>query len=249
MDRLQDNWKKYPLLVIGQPGISVPGAEELSLSAIGQSGAPHINNFYILLSTPSAELTSALKLLSASGFPREQLVACLSNGPALPLEFLPWAGTLEMIDGETPDEIRSRLLARLEAQRQKKLNIALQEAQERGITRNYPDAELGQLLDGTRIAHALACAYSLPPLSHSAALRSCLDRPSAPIAAWGPESSHERVIVDCAFLFLDCQSRGVNFREQLKERSAGLSFRARSELLHHIESGLGFLLGGKSNAA
>lgn len=249
MDRLQDNWKKYPLLVIGQPGISVPGSAELSLSEIATPGAPDINKHYILLALPSGELPAALNLLSASGFPREQLVALLSGGLALPPEFLPWAGTLELADGETPDEIRSRLLGRLETQRQKKLNFAFHEAQERGITRSFSEAELAKLLDGTRIAHALACAYSLPPHLHSAALRSCLERPSAPFGAWGPESSHERVIVDCAFLFLDCQSRGINFREQLKERSAGLSFRLRSELLHHIESGLGFLLGGKSNAA
>lgn len=249
MDRLQDNWRKYPLLVIGQPGINVPGAAELSLPAIGAPGAPDINNFYVLLALPAADMASALRLLAASGFPREQLVAFLSGGPGLPPEFLPWAGTLELVEGETPDDIRSRLLGRLEGQRQKKLNFALHEAHERGITRSFTEPELAKLLDGIRIAHALACAYALPPLSHSAALRSCLERPTAPLAAWGPESSHERVIVDCAFLFLDCQSRGMNFREQLKERSAGLSFRVRSELLHHIESGLGFLLGGKSNAA
>lgn len=249
MDRLADNWKKYPLLVIGTPSIPLPGALELPVSAIGSPGTIPLHDFYVLVCLPAAQAEAAIARLAEAGLPPEQALAWLPSGQGPLGAPQPWTGQLEVVDTESPDDARARLLGKLESQRQKKLNCALQEASDRGFDRQLSEAELLRVLDGVRIAHSLACAFSLPPLSHSLALRACLERTSASPGPWAADFTPERLVVECAFLFLDCQEKGTSFREQLKEKSAGLPFRVRSELLHHIETGLGFLVGGKSHAA
>lgn len=249
VDRLAVNWKKYPLLVIGTPVIPLPGALELPISAIGVPDSIPLHDFYVLVCLPAAQAEAALARLADAGLPPEQALAWLPAGQGPVGAFQPWTGQLEVVESESPDDIRARLLGKLEGQRQKKLNYALQEASDRGLSRHFNEAELLRVLDGVRIAHSLACAFSLPPLSHSLALRACLERSAAAPGPWATDSAPERLVVECAFLFLECQEKGASFREQLKEKSAALPFRVRSELLHHIETGLGFLVGGKNHAA
>lgn len=249
MDRLSDSWRKYPLLVIGTPVLPLPGAIELPVSAIGAPGSIPLHDFYVLVCLPTSEADTALARLADAGLPPEQVLVWLPAHQEPLAVSQPWTGQLDAMEGESPDDARARLLGKLESQRQKKLNCALQEASDRGLARLLGESELLRVLDGVRIAHALACAFSLPPLSHSLALRACLERSLAAAGPWSADSSPEKLVVECALLFLDCQEKGSSFRELLKERCSGLPFRVRSELLHHIETGLGFLVGGKNHAA
>ncbi len=243
-----DNGKRYPILQIGKLPFSIPGALELPLSAIGASHSIPVNEFYVLLGASGGNIENATKLLKA-GLPPDQLIVCSLSFTELPPQFRPWVGSLDLLENETIEEFRLRLLARLEIQRQKKLNYALQSASEHSPSNASDGIDLSIRIDGARITHSLACAYALSPHSHSLALKAAIENAPHGAEPWAAETTTEELILKCAFLLLDCQARGNSFKEQFKERSAALPFRARSELLHHIETGLGFLLGGKSHAA
>ncbi len=249
MDRISDNWKKYPLLVVGELPFSPPGALSLDPAKIGGPECPSLNNFYIIVALPADSHDLAIARLEEAKVTPDQIIVFLRA--ELPFSHPRQAllGVMEVIEGESGEEFRARLHGRLEAQRQKKLLFALHEASELGIARRCSDLELVQALDITRISHALACGYGLCPETHRKVLRAALATNAPPPAPWTGEVPTEKLIPEAAALLHDCAAKNLNFRDTLKERTAALSFRARTDLLHQIESCLGILLGGKGHAA
>lgn len=250
VDLIADNWKKYPLLLIGgEFPVSLPEAISFPVSGIGSPGSLPINDFYVLLSVAENELASVLSRLEAVGLSPAQVLPLLKPETPFSHPKQAYLGIFDLIAGESPEEFRARLLGKLEAQRQKMLCVALVEANESGILRALPEHELAAALDTCRMAHALACSYSLSPMAHVRVLRLCLGAAPAHSLSWPADLAIESLIVEASNLLLECFKNSQNFREMLKERAGALPFRARNELLHHVESCLGHLLRGKSHAA
>jgi hypothetical protein len=245
VDLIADNWKKYPLLVIGELPIALP--EAFPFSAAGANGQP-VNNFYVLVSVSGTELGPTLAKLEEAGLCAAQILPMLRPEEPFSHPRQAFLGLFDLIEGESPEEFRTRLLGKLEGQRQKMLSLAFQEAADLGLARQLSEIELSAALDSCRVAHALACGYSFSPLAHLRVLRRCLE-PAACQGAWPADISAERLIVETSRLLVLCFRHSHSFREQLKEKGAALPFRARSDLLHQVETTLGHLLGGKSNVA
>ncbi len=249
MDLIADNWKKYPLLLVGELSVSLPEARQFPLVSIRAPGSTILNDFYILVAAREGDLTSVLTELETTSLCPAQLLVLLSPEAAFSHPRQAHIGQIDLIAGESVDEFRARLLGNLESQRQKMLSFILQEAADAGSGRTLPELELGIALDSCRIAHALACSYALPPAAHARVLRSCIALEKAPGCLSACDHGVERLIVDASQLLLRCFREGFNFRDQLKERCASLPFRARNDLLHHVETTLGHLLRGKCNVA
>jgi len=250
VDLIADNWKKYPLLLVGSEfSVSLPEAIPFPVSGIGAPAGLPINDFYVLVAVAEEELMPVISRLEASGVCAAQILPLLKPETSFWHAKQAFFGLFDLIEGESPEEFRSRLLGKLEVQRQKMLCVSLQEAHDRGISRTLPENELGAVLDTCRMAHALACSYSLSPMAHAHVLRLCLDGAKKQNLPWPADLSCENLVVETSLLLLDCFQRSQNFRDVLKEKGASLPFRTRSELLHHVESCLGQFLGGKSHAA
>ena len=249
MDRISDNWKKYPLLVVGELPFTLPGAVSLLPSNVGGSEFPSLNDFYIIISVDRLSIDAAISLLESTNVSPDQMIVFLSAELSFDHPKQAFMGVMENIEGENADEFRARLLGRLECQRQKKLLFAMHEASQLGIARRLNETELCHTLDITRIAHALACGYGLSPESHRKVLRACLEGMITANISWDQNVSIEKLIPEAGAFILECAAKGINFRDALKERASALSFRARTDLLHQIENCLGLLLGGKNNAA
>ncbi len=250
MDSISDAWKKYPLLVAGDLPVAPPGAHSISLSGGNYSGPLQINDFYIILALPCEEIGNALACLEAAAVSPDQVIAFLPADVTFIHPQLAFLGLLENIPGESADEFRIRLFGKLECQRHKRLPFALHEAAEGGIARRLNERELLEALDTARLAHALSCGYGLSPEKHTKILRASLKGPQGiSPAPWASDSSVEKLLVETAQLILKCAIHGGSFRDALKEHAVALPFRTRTELLHHVESSLGLLLGGKGHAA
>jgi len=249
VDLIADNWKKYPLLLVGELSGFLPEAQQFSVTTIGAPGPIILNNYYVVVSAEEGERSSVLAQLQSSGLCPAQLIVLLSPESSFSHERQAFIGQLDLIAGESADEFRSRLLGKLEAQRQKMLSYVLQEAADTGIARSLTELELGTTLDSCRIAHALACSYALSPAAHERVLRSCFALTKTPGCSQSADSAVERLIVDASLLLLQCFRDGTSFRDHLKERNASLPFRARNDLLHHVEATLGHLLRGKCHVA
>lgn len=249
MDPIADNWKKYPLLVIGDLTVSLPEATPISALSLGNAQVLSLHNFYVLVCAQDAELPSLVARLEELQLSPTQIILLLRPETTFSHSRLAFLGEICQIDGENADEFRARLLGKLDAQRQKKISFALQEAMDAGVSRRLAESELALSLDACRISHALACSFSLSPAAHDRVLRRSLEKCEMASRPWPNDISSENLIGETSLLLLDCFLRGKNFRDSLKEKSIYLPFRARNELLRHIETSLGFLLGGKSHVA
>lgn len=249
MEKASDTWKKYPLITMGAPPFAVPSLSALPLDAKNLPDASTLKDSYVLITPTEDGASHLLEQLLAASASADQIILLLT--PQIPFQHPQQHifGLMEWIEGEPAEEFRARLLVRLEAQRQKKLMFVMQEAVESGITRNLTESDLCNALDTVRVAHALACAYALSPALHAQALRACFDGSLNLSTPWLTDLPAEILIPQASAFLVDCATLGVNIREAFKERTAHLPFRVRSELLHHIEINLGFLLGGKSHAA
>lgn len=251
MDRIADNWKKYPLLVIGAIPAPLPGAISYPAEAIGTPDSLPIHDFYVIVAVAPAQVEATLARLEQIRLSPAQIIVFLPTEIPFSHPHKGFMGVIDGIEGQNAEDFRIRMLSKLESQRQKKLCYALQEAMDNGLPRRRSEAELARALDACRIAHTLACGYALSPLLHARVLRMSLEKEATNPDPWPNDISPERLIVETAVLLLDCFHKGAGFRELLKEKSAALPFRARNDLLHHIETCLAFLTGagGRSNAA
>lgn len=243
MDRIPEDWKKYPLVLIGSLPAIPPGALCLSPSALGAPGSPLLHDFYLVIGVPASELAATLIAAQASGAEPDQVVVYGNAG-----DCTGGFGVLDAVPDETAEELRARLLLKLQARRQLRLSAAFHAARRDGIELRLSGDQLSNALDVTRIAHALCCAYSLAPGLHSRLLRGCLQ--GEPIrTAWTAEAPPEHLIPETAALVHQALLRGTPLREALREKTAGLSYRARNELLHHVENCVGALTGNGKHAA
>lgn len=244
MDAISDDWKKYPLLVIGSLPAMPPGALSLAPSALGAPGAPRPADYYVLIAV-SPEAAQPLLLELASAGTRAEQVLLYGAAAA---DYAESFGIIEALDDETAEEFRARLLQKLAGQRQRQLPAVLAEAQKGGIQGRLSGNELAAVLDVTRLAHALACAYGLAPAAHARVLRACLAARPEKEEPWASEASPESLIPGAAAMLYAALVENKPAREALRARISSLSYRARTELLHHAESCLGALTGAKHAA-
>jgi hypothetical protein len=243
VERIPEDWKKYPLALIGTLPAIPPGALCLSLSALGSPGAPVITDFYLVVGVPAEELLFTLTALEACGADPGQIVI-YGNPHECPEGF----GSLESITEESAEELRARLLQKLQARRQLRLAAAFRQAKTNVLGRQLPEAQLMRTLDITRIAHALCCAYAVTPAIHLRLLHNCLAGEFLLPPTWSAEAPPEILIPETAALLYQALSQEMAPREALREKLNSLSYRARNELLHHVENCVGALTGGKHAA-
>ncbi|MGZ3656156.1 MAG: hypothetical protein ACXVB9_20915 [Bdellovibrionota bacterium] len=239
MDRISDNWKKYPLLVIGEFPAMPAGAELLALS---DAASHNLNDFYFVVAQNHA--VAVAELLRAKVRP-EQIVVYLRADSFFDHPSQLCFGWLDQLEAESGDELRARLLNKLEGQRQKKLLSAFGEANESEITRRLPEAELNRRLDITRIAHSLCCGYGLGPAAHWRILHACLNTGMPEGETWAGDPPVECLIWEAAVFLHDTLAGGKAVREAIRERSTALNYRTRTEFLHQVENCLSALTGAR----
>lgn len=250
MERGSETGRRLPLLVIGDPPWPLPEAARAEAGAISREAVPNINNFYILVALPPLEASAALESLQRAGVSAEQVIVLMPAEQPFAHPLQPFLGTIDWVEGECAEELRARLLRRVELQRQKKLPFLLLEFGSGEAARGMPEAELGRAIDSARIAHALACSLALSPSQHDAAIRACLLGTAARAEQpWPADLAPERLVAETAVLAQEALTRGLPVRDGIRERSVALPFRARADLLHQIENCLGALPGGKKHAA
>jgi hypothetical protein len=245
VDHTSDDWKKDPLVVIGSLPAIPPGAVSIAPAALGAPGTPCLNDFYVVVALTSESRPATLIALAAGGVAEQQVVVYLRPGECAPTgEF----GSLEALDGESNEELRARLLNKLQSQRQRQLPAALRIAHEQGLDHLVAEPTLTRTLDITRIAHALCCGYSLSPAVHARVLRDCLAGAYDVQSSWAGEISPEILVPGAAEGVHRALVKGVSVREALRDRLVPLSYRARTELLHHCESCVGAVTGARHAA-
>jgi hypothetical protein len=197
VDHTSDDWKKYPLVVIGSLPAIPPGAVSIAPAALGAPGTPCLNDFYVVVALTSESRPATLIALAAGGVAEQQVVVYLRPGECAPT-------------GEF--------------------------------------GSLTRTLDITRIAHALCCGYSLSPAVHARVLRDCLAGAYDVQSSWAGEISPEILVPGAAEGVHRALVKGVSVREALRDRLVPLSYRARTELLHHCESCVGAVTGARHAA-
>jgi hypothetical protein len=233
-------WRKYPLFVAGTPLESLPEGRPFALlDPLPES----INDSYVLLALPPKEISEAVHWLEARGITSERIIVYWQGGESFSAsKFL---GCIDEFPGETADEFRPRLLAKLDCQRQKRIAAALESAFAEGALGSLPEAERLRRATSARIAHALACDYGLGPLAHGRAIHACLNGDSTLSTIWTAQPPLERILAEASAFSLHCLENGKSLRESLRERAGSLPFSVRADLLQHVENCLGLLLGGR----
>ena len=245
-DRLADNAKKYPLLLIGELSFLTLDARHLAKEDLEQMAEGSLDDFYVLIALPLSETEESLEILKNLKLSPEQILIYGDTGRLQARLHDFFMCFLEKIEGENGEELRARLLARLESQRQKKLALALQSAELSGLPGKISEDEMIRTVDCLRLAHALSCGYNLSPAAHRNVLRECME-PAATLP-WVGEPRPEQLLPEAARLIVETAGKGGSIRDALRDRSSSLSFRSRNELLHQVESCLSGILGGKNAA-
>lgn len=248
MEHFTDNWKKYPLCVLGSLPHAPVGTPAIDPADLGPASAELLNNLNIIVALESHATLGALKALFSLGINPDQIIVFWTSQETFQNQYLPVLGVLDNIEGESVEEFRQRLMSKLECQRQKRLGYALTCAEEAGLSTRLTESELAHTVDHIRIAHALACSYGLPPAKHNNLLKKCLEGQTKQLTSWPADIEVDSLIIEASRSLLQCLGSDVNLRDAIRERAALLPFRARTDLLHHIENCLGPLLGGRNAA-
>jgi hypothetical protein len=186
-----------------------------------------------------------LEALAQASVPADQIVlACGEGFHARIAE--PCMGVLEILPSDTTEELRQRLLARLETQRHRKLAQEIENARNIGLPSDLRAEEWSVRLETAHLTHGFCCAMELPASVHGQALRSALRNGEIP-ACWPTELAS--LLPLCARLALQHWQTPALFREEFRKHAGGLPFRLRTDLRNVVERCLESIWKGFENAS
>jgi hypothetical protein len=265
VDRPIDSWKKYPLFFLGDWPFPVALGARAPALHLGERS--QWENSFICLSASASTIHAYLTELESAGCDKDQIIIFLNDRFPIPKKYL----VLEFYPNEFMEDLRSRLFAKLESLRLRRLASELERAQKLTLLQDLSREESVRALEQARVAHALAYAYQLPPQKHSLAIQLAFGAGFE--SAWslvcsqasGSEKWHEIdwqskkpwaadlpievLIALCARVALECRDNAAHFREVFRQQSSLLPFGSRNELKEQAEKILELLWGGKTNVA
>lgn len=242
MDKPEKN-SRLPILVLGDAPAALSPFACIPLTEKSFPADPDL--YFLLCAREEAALRPALEALAQASVPADQII--LASGEGLHARGAdPCMGLLEILPGDSTEELRHRLLARLETQRHRKLTQEIENARNIGLPSDLSAEEWAARLETTHLTHGFCCAMELPPSVHGAALRFALHQPNLP-ACWPTELS--ALLPLCARLALKHWQTPGLFREEFRQQAGALPFRLRTDLRNVVERCLESIWKGFENAS
>lgn len=187
--------------------------------------------YFLLCAREEAGLRAALDALSQASVPADQII--LASGEEFQTRIAnPFMGMLEILPTDTNEELRHRLLNRLETQRHRKLSQEIENARNIGLPSELNAEEWTTRLETAHLTHSFCCALELPASLHGLALRSALAQGEIP-ANWPAEQAE--LLPICARLALQHWQTPAQFREEFRKQAGALPFRLRTDLRNVVE--------------
>lgn len=242
MDKPEKN-SRLPILVLGDAPASLSPFACIPLSEKFFPSDPDL--YFLLCARDEAGLRSALEALAQAAIPPDQII--LACGEGLHGHAAdPFVGVLEILASDTSEEVRQRLVARLETQRHRKLTQEIENARNIGLPSDLRAEEWATRLETAHLTHGFCCAMELPASVHGQALRCALREGEIP-ACWPTEL--QALLPLCARLALRHWQTPALFREEFRQHAGALPFRLRTDLRNVVERCLESIWKGFENAS
>lgn len=242
MEKPEKN-SRLPVLVLGEAPAALSPFACIPLSEKSFPSDPDI--YFLLCARDESALRPALEALAQASVPADQiLLACGEGFHARAAD--PCMGVLEILPGDSTEELRQRLLCRLETQRHRKLTQEIENARHVGLPSELSAEEWAARLETAHLTHSFSCALELPASVHGRALRSAL-RSGPASHCWPAEL--DSLLPLCARLALQHWQTPTLFREAFRQHAAALPFRLRTDLRNVVERCLESIWKGFENAS
>lgn len=202
--------------------------------------------YFLLCAREEAELRAALEALAQASVPADQIIIARGEG-FFSRSVGPFTGILEILPSDSTEELRQRLIARLETQRHRKLTQEIESTRNIGLPSELEAEDWALRLEAAHLTHGFCCAMELPASLHGLALRSALRGESTGPASWPPELS--ALLPLCARLALQHWQTPALFREEFRKQASALPFRLRTDLRNVVERCLESVWKGFENAS
>jgi hypothetical protein len=243
LDKPEKN-SRLPILVLGDaPAAALSPFACISLTEKSFPADPDL--YFLLCARDEASLRPALEALAQASVPSDQII--LASGEGLHSRGAEACmGVLEIFADDSTEELRLRLLARIETQRHRKLAQEIEMARNEGVPSELSAEEWATRLEIAHLTHGFCCAMELPASMHGSALRSAL-RNGETAACWPTELA--ALLPLCARLALRHWQTPALFREEFRQHAAALPFRLRTDLRNVVERCLESIWKGFENAS
>jgi hypothetical protein len=202
--------------------------------------------YFLLCAREEAELRAALEALAQAQVPADQILLAHGEG-FFSRAADPFVGALEMLPSDSTEELRHRLIARLETQRHRKLAQEIEAARNIGLPSALEAEDWALRLETAHLTHGFCCSLELAASTHGLALRSALRGGNPNEAPWPTEPAD--LLPLCARLALQHWQTPALFREEFRKLAGTLPFRLRTDLRNVVERCLESVWKGLENAS
>lgn len=234
---------RLPILVLGDAPAALSPFACIPLSEKSFPSDPDL--YFLLCARDEASLRPALEALAQASVPADQII--LASGAGFHSRVAdPFVGVLEILASDTTEDLRHRLMNRLETQRHRKLTQEIENARNTGLPSGLRAEEWTSRIETAHLTHSFCCAMDLPASVHGSALRSALRESESP-ACWPTELSS--LLPLCARLALQHWQTPALFREDFRRHAGALPFRLRTDLRNIVERCLESIWKGFENAS
>jgi hypothetical protein len=235
---------RLPILVLGHAPAALSPFACISLTEKSFPSDPDL--YFLLCAREEAELRAALEALAQASVPADQIIIARGEG-FFSRSVDPFTGILEILPSDSTEELRQRLIARLETQRHRKLTQEIESTRNIGLPSELEAEDWALRLEAAHLTHGFCCAMELSASVHGLALRSALRGESTGPASWPPELSD--LLPLCARLALQHWQTPALFREEFRKQASALPFRLRTDLRNVVERCLESVWKGFENAS
>jgi hypothetical protein len=235
---------RLPILVLGHAPAALSPFACIPLSEKSFPSDPDL--YFLLCAREEAELRAALEALAQASVPADQIIIACGEG-FFSRTIDPFTGFLEILPSDSTEELRHRLVARLETQRHRKLTQEIESARNIGLPSELKAEDWTLRLETAHLTHGFCCSLELPASMHGLALRSALLGEKTVADCWPTELAE--LLPLCARLALQHWQTPALFREEFRKQAAALPFRLRTDLRNVVERCLEGIWKGLENAS
>lgn len=239
--------KPLPLLFVGEPPAALGHTFPRILSTNELPANKH--DLYILVYSQEDSSKEILDELFQAGVCSDQIILCLPEGKPPSFAYDPLTGILECFGADSPEELRMRLITRIETQKHRKLSAQIESARLKGIPSELSAEEWCRRMEAAHLCHGFALALNLSASSHSRSIRAAFESGPGDNSIWAASLPIEELIPLCAGLSLRHWTNPTGFREDFRRLAANLPFRMRTDLRNIVERCLESVWKGISNVA
>ena len=235
---------RLPILVLGHAPAALSPFACIPLSETSFPSDPDL--YFLLCAREETELRAALEALAQASVPADQIIIAGGEG-FFSRTVEPFTGLLEILASDSTEELRHRLVARLETQRHRKLTQEIETARNAGLPSGLKAEDWTLRLEIAHLTHGFCCALELPASVHGLAIRSALRGENTDPACWPTELAE--LLPLCARLALQHWQTPTLFREEFRKQAGSLPFRLRTDLRNVVERCLESIWKGFENAS